>query len=453
MQVTETLSEGLKREYQVLVPQADLDAKVEERLSELKDQVRINGFRPGKVPVAHLRRLYGRSVRAEAIEGAVREANASIIADKGLTLAMEPKVTMPTEEGAVQALVDGKTDLAFSVAMEILPKIELGDFQDIRVERLTAEVEEAEIDEAVNRIAEQNRPFATRGEGGKAEQGDRVTVSFQGTIEGNPFEGGSGDAVVVEIGSKTFLPGFEEQLIGIAAGETRTVTATFPEGYVNRDLAGKEASFEVTAKGVDAPGTVAVNDEFANVLGLESLAKLRELVKDRLAREHTTVSRRRLKRQLLDALDTRYQFELPPTMVEEEFANIWRTVEADLQAQSRTFAEEGTTEEQARAEYRKIAERRVRLGLVVAEIGGRNNIKVTDEEMNRTVMEQARQFPGQERELWEYYRKNPNAVAALRAPIFEDKVVDFLLELVKVDDKTVSKEVLFKEDEGTATAA
>jgi trigger factor len=447
MQVTETLSDGLKREFRVVVPANDLDSKVNTRLGELKDTVRINGFRPGKVPVGHLKRLYGRSVMAEAIEAAVRDANAKIVSDNNLRLAMEPQVKLPTEEEAIKAVVDGKADLDYSVAMEILPKIELADFKDIKVERLVTEVTDAEIDEAIGRIAEQNRPFLPREDGVAAQSGDKVTVSFTGTIDGAPFEGGTGEDIAVVIGSNSFIPGFEEQLTGIKAGETRTIKASFPTNYLKAELAGKEAAFEVTAKSIDLPGEVTTDDAFAKQLGMESLAKLRDAVKDRITREHAGASRTKLKRQLLDALDERHKFELPPTLVEQEFQNVWQTVEGDLKSQGRSFADEGTSEEEAKTEYRKIAERRVRLGLVIAEIGDKNQIKVTDEEVQRAVVERARQFPGQEQQVWEYYRNNPQAIASLRAPIYEEKVVDFLLELIKVTEKKVAREELYKEDD------
>lgn len=450
MQVTETLADGLKREYRVVVPASDLDAKVQARLDNLKGTVRINGFRPGKVPVAHLKRVYGRAVMAETIEEAVREANASIVSDHGYKLAMEPKVTLPEAEGEVNAVVEGKADLAYSVAIEILPKIELADFSTIALEKLTAAVTDDEVEAAVGRIAEQNRPFLPRDEGAKAEPGDKVTVSFTGTIDGRPFEGGTGEDIAVELGSKSFIPGFEEQLAGVAAGETRTVTATFPPNYLTKELAGKEATFEVVAKSIAAPGTVTPDDDFAKSLGMESLAKLKDAVKDRIGREHAAESRRKVKRALLDALDERHKFDLPPTLVEEEFTNVWRTVTSDLESQNRTFADENTTEEAAKAEYRGIAERRVRLGLVIAEIGARNDIKVTDEEMSRAVVERARQFPGQEQQIWDYYRKSPEASASLRAPLYEEKVVDFLLELVKATEKTVSREELYRDDEDKA---
>jgi len=445
MQVTETAAAGLKREYRVVVPATDLEAKVNERLDDLKGRVQLRGFRPGKVPVAHLKRLYGKSAMAEVIEAAVREANTKIITDHGFKLATEPKVVLPSEEGAVEGVIAGKSDLAYTVEIEIVPPITLADFKAIKVERLTAPVTEAEVDQALQTIGEQNRPFNAKSEG--AEKGDRVTVSFAGTMNGAAFEGGSGEDVPILLGSGQFIPGFEDQLIGINAGESRTFEVHFPENYAAPAVAGKAATFAVTAKAVEAPGAVTMDDAFAKTLGLDSLAKLRDALRERIEREHAAASRQKLKRALLDQLDAGHKFDPPPTLVEEEFNNVWQTIENDLKQQGRTFADEGTTEEKARADYRAISERRVRLGLVLAEIGEKNNIKVTDEQLSQAIVAQARMIPGQEQRVWDYYRNNPGALAALRAPIFEDKVVDFLLELVEVADRQVSREELFKDDE------
>ena len=453
MEITETLSDGLKREFQIQVPAADLEARLTERLGELKDKVQLRGFRPGKVPMAHLRKIYGKAVMAETIEALIRELNAKVVTDHGLKLAMEPKVTIPNEETEVAKVIGGQSDLAYTLAVEVLPKIELADFKGIKLERPVADLTDAQVSEALDRIAEQNRPFAAKGEGGKVEKGDRVVIDFTGTLEGVPFEGGTGGDVGVNVGSGTFIPGFEDQLIGLTGGETRQVKVTFPSNYTNEHLAGKDAEFKVTAKTVEAPGTVAVDDAFAKQLGLESLDKLKEAVKGRLQQEHTGLSRQRVKRQLLDKLDEMHKFALPPTLAEEEFKNVWNAVDSDLKAQGRSFADEGTTEEKAREEYRGIAERRVRLGLVLAEIGERNKIAVTDEEVTRAIVERARQVPGREQEVWEFYQKNPGALASIRAPIFEEKVVDFLLELATVSEKQVSREELLNEDEDEKSAA
>jgi trigger factor len=450
MQVTETLSEGLKREYKVVVPAAELDAKVNQRLDDLKGRVRINGFRPGKVPVAHLKRMYGRSAMAEVIEATVRDTNNQIVSERGFKLAADPKVTLPTEESAIEQLIEGKSDLNYTMALEIVPPITLGDFKTIKLTKLTADVAQTEVEEGIKNIADQNRPYTPRPQGEKAAKDDRITISFAGTIDGKPFEGGTGDDAVVLIGSNTFIPGFEDQLIGITTGETRTLKVTFPAHYMKEDLAGKNAEFVVTAKSIEAPGTVTIDDEFAKALGLESIEKLRDAVKDRITREHASMSRQKIKRALLDELDKMHKFDPPPTLVEEEFDRVWKSVLQELENERKTFADENTTEDKAKAEYRAIAERRVRLGLVLAEIGEKNNITVTEDELSRAVMDRARQFAGQEQRVWDYYRQNPQAVAALRAPIFEEKVVDFLLELASVKDSKVSREELYKDDESAS---
>ena len=446
MQVTETLSEGLKREFKVVVPATELDAKVNARLDEMKDRVRINGFRPGKVPVAHLKRMYGRSAMAEVIEATVRDTNNQIVSERGYKLASDPKVTMPTEESAIEQLIAGQSDLDYTMAVEIVPAIELANFKDIKLTKLSSDVDDSEIDKGIARIAEQNKPFAPRAEGEKVAMGDRVTISYAGTIGGVAFDGGTGDDAPVLIGSNTFIPGFEEQLIGMGAGETRTVKVTFPTHYQAEALAGKDAEFTVTAKAIEVPGSVKTDDEFAKSLGLDSLAKLRDAVRERIAEDHNGMSRQKIKRALLDELDKLHKFEPPPTLVEDEFDRVWKSVLQELENEKKTFADEDTTEEKAKAEYRAIAERRVRLGLVLAEIGEKNNITVTEEELNRGIMEQVRQFTGQEQRVYDYFRQNPQAIAGVRAPIFEEKVVNFLLELAQVTDQKVTREELFKED-------
>ena len=450
MQVTETLSEGLKREFRVVVPAAELDAKLNDRLDEIKGRVNIHGFRPGKVPVAHLKRVYGRATMAEVIEATVRDTNSQIVDERGFKLAASPKVTMPEEKDAIEQLIQGKSDLDYTVAVEIVPPIALADFKSLKLEKLVSAVADSEIEEALARIADQNKPYAPKAEGSKAEKDDRVIISFAGTIDGVPFDGGKGDDTPVLIGSNTFIPGFEEQLVGIGAGETRTLKVKFPEHYGSAALAGKDAEFVVTAKAIEAASPVTVNDEFAKSLGLESLDKLRDAVKDRITRDHAAASRQKVKRQLLDQLDKAHKFDPPPTLVEEEFDRVWKSVLQELETERKTFADENTTEEKAKEEYRAISERRVRLGLVLAEIGEKNNITVSEEELNRALMEHVRQFPGQEQRVWDYYRQNPEAVASLRAPIFEEKVVDFLLELAEVTEKKVSREELFKEEDESA---
>jgi trigger factor len=453
MQVTETLVEGLKHEFQISVPASDLDAKAGARLVDLKDKVRLNGFRPGKVPVSHLKKVYGRSVMAETIDQTIRDTNSQIFTERGFRLATEPKITMPTEEKAVEDILAGKSDLTYTVSIEVVPSIALADFKSFTVEKPVAEVTDTDVDDAIKRIADQNRAYAAKGEGAKAETGDRVTISFKGTIDGAPFDGGTGEGIQVTIGSNTFIPGFEEQLIGIAAGETRTLKVSFPKNYASEKLAGQPAEFETTATLIEAPQETEINDEFAKTLGLESLDKLKEAARERLSSEFAGTTRQRVKRLLLDRLDDAHRFEAPPSLVEEEFNLMWNSIKAEMESSGKTFADEDTTEEEAKAEYHKIADRRVRLGLVLSEIGEKNKITVTDDEVSRAVIERARQMPGREKEVWDYYRSNANALAQLRAPIYEDKVVDFILELANVTEKKVTREELFKEDEAEKSAA
>jgi trigger factor len=453
MQVTETLAEGLKHEFQISVPASDLDAKADARLVDLKDKVRLNGFRPGKVPVSHLKKVYGRSVMAETIDQTIRDTNSQIFTERGFRLATEPKITMPSEEKAVEDILAGKSDLTYTVSIEVVPAIPLADFKSFTLEKPVAEVTDADVDDAIKRIADQNRSYAAKVEGAKAASGDRVTVSFKGTINGTPFEGGTGENIQVTIGSNTFIPGFEEQLIGIATGETRSLKASFPKNYANDKLAGQPAEFETTATLIEAPQETTIDEEFAKTLGLESLDKLKEAVRERLSAEFAGVTRQRVKRMLLDRLDESHRFEAPPSLVEEEFKLMWNSIKAEMESSGKTFADEDTTEEAAKEEYHKIADRRVRLGLVLSEIGEKNKITVTDDEVSRAVIERARQMPGREKEVWDYYRNNANALAQLRAPIYEDKVVDFILELAKVTEKKVTREDLYADDEVEKSAA
>ncbi len=452
MQVTETLSEGLKHEFQVSVPAADLDAKADAKLVDLKDKVRINGFRPGKVPVAHLKKIYGKSVMAETIDQTIRDTNTQIFTERGFRLATEPKVTMPTEEAEVEKILSGQSDLTYTVAVEVVPAITLTDFKTFSVEKPVADITDADVDEAIKRLADANRSYAAKAEGAKAESSDRVKVNFKGTIDGVAFDGGTGEGIDVVIGSNTFIPGFEDQLIGIGVGETRTLKVAFPKNYLNNDLAGKDAEFETTATAIETPEEKVVDDEFAKTLGLESLDKLKQLMRDRLAGEFNQATRQRVKRALLDRLDETHKFDAPPSLIDEEFNLMWNSVKAEMDSSGKTFADENTTEEKAKEEYRTIADRRVRLGLVLSEIGEKNKITVTDDEVSRAVIERARSMPGREKEVWDFYRSNPQALAQLRAPIYEDKVVDFILELANVTEKKVSKDELFKDDENDKAA-
>ncbi|MBR1232222.1 trigger factor [Bradyrhizobium sp. AUGA SZCCT0182] len=453
MQVTETLVEGLKHEFKISVPASDLDAKAGAKLIDLKDKVKLNGFRPGKVPVSHLKKVYGRSVMAETIDQTIRDTNTQIFTDRGFRLATEPKITMPTEEKEVEELLAGKSDLTYTVAIEVVPTIQLADFKSFTVEKPVVDVSDSDVDDAIKRIADQSRPYNAKSEGAKAENGDRVTINFTGRIDGTPFEGGTGEGILVVIGTGQFIPGFEEQLIGIGAGETRTLKVAFPKNYASEKLAGQPAEFETTATAIEAPGETTVDDEFAKTLGLESLDKLKEAARERLVSEFAGATRQRVKRALLDRLDESHKFEAPPSLIAEEFNLMWNSIKAEMESSGKTFADENTTEDAAKEEYQKIADRRVRLGLVLSEIGEKNKITVTDDEVSRAVIERARSMPGREKEVWDYYRNNANALAQLRAPIYEDKVVDFILELANVTEKKVSREDLFKDEDAEKTAA
>jgi trigger factor len=445
MQVTETLSEGLKREFKVVLPATELEQRLTSELSTLKDRVRINGFRPGKVPVAHLRRVYGRSVMADVVQNAVNEANRKIVEDNSLKLAHEPQVQFPESQDEVEKALDAKADLAFTVALEVLPTFEVADVSDVTLRRPVAAVSDAEINESLERMARQNVTYGPKE--GPAAAGDRVTVDFVGRIDGAEFEGGKAEDIRVEIGSNSFIPGFEDQLVGVAAGDTKLVRVTFPANYLAEHLAGKEAEFDVTVKAVEAPGELKIDDELAKGFGMETLDALKDAIRGAIQRDFDAQSRRRVKKELLDALDGRYTFDLPPSLVDQEFGAVWSQVQAEMKNNGKSFADENTTEDEARAEYRRIAERRVRLGLVLAQIGERADIKVSDDEVTQALVERVRQYPGQEKQVWEFYRKNPQALAEIRAPLFEEKVVDHILSQVKVDEETVSREVLFRDDD------
>jgi trigger factor len=454
MQVTETLSEGLKRAYDVVVPAGDLALKLDSELNELKNKVRINGFRPGKAPLSHLKRLYGRSLMQDLLQKQIEEANKKIVDDGNLRLAMQPKIEFSKEQADIEAALEAKGDLAFKVELEVLPQFEIGTFDDIALERPVAEASDEEVERWVQRMADMRRAFSERPEGEGAEKGDKLTVDFVGKINGEAFEGGTSQDIEVIIGAGGFIPGFEEGLIGAKAGEERTVPARFPDNYANSALAGKDAVLETKVKTVAKPEPLAIDDEFAKSIGFESLEAMRKLIRERLEQDYARVSRERVKRRLLDELAKRYSFEVPQSLVEQEFGQIWAEVERERKAAGKSFADENTTEEAARAEYRGIAERRVRLGLVLAEVGKQADIKISDEEVTRALMERARSFPGQEKQVWDFYRGNPAALAELRAPIYEEKAVDHILSLAKVEDHKVSPEELLKpEDDEEAPKA
>jgi trigger factor len=441
MNVTEASADGLRRKLKVVIGADELERRLSARLDELKGRARLKGFRPGRVPKEHLRKVYGRSVMAEVVQQAVAESSREAISQRDERPAFQPTVVLPEDQAEIDKIFSGTSDLAYTLSFEVMPKIETMDFGKIALEKPVASVTEEDIEQAIDRLRAANLRYQPKA--GPAEKGDRLVIDFVGKIDGEAFPGGSTEDAPILLGSGNFIPGFEEGLLGARAGEEREVEATFPAEYQEASLAGKTAKFEVKVKEVGAPETPPLDEDFAKALGLDSVEALRDMVRKRLEQDRAAASRQKLKRALLDVLNEGHDFELPPTLVDNEFNAIWHQVTADLERSKRTFADEGTTEDKARADYRDIAARRVRLGLVLSEVGQRSQIQVTDEEVGRALLERVRQFPGQERKVYEYYRNNPQLLAELRAPIFEDKVVDYILELAKVTERQVTPEELY----------
>ena len=451
MQVTEANAEGLKRTLKVVVGADELGKRFTERLDEIKDRIQIKGFRKGKVPVPHLKKVYGRSLMAEVLQETVKETSSKAIADRKERAVMQPSYTLPEDEKEIERVLEGKADLAYSMTFEVLPSFDLVDPTTLKLERLRADVEPEAVDKAIEELVERSITY-TPEEGRAAGSRDRLTIDFVGKIGEEPFEGGSGEDAQIVLGQGNFIPGFEDGLQGAKASEERSVKATFPDDYSVEALKGKAATFAVKIKEVAAPVRPAIDDAFAKTLGAETVANLRSLVGDQIKREYDNVARAKLKRQLLGQLEKAHTFELPPSLVEGEFESIWRQLNETMRQSGKSFPDEKKTEEEARAEYRRIAERRVRLGLIIGEFAERNDIKITQDELRRALIEQARRFPGQEKAVYEYYEKTPGALAELRAPIIEDKVVDFVLEKAKPTEKKVPKEVLFQQPEAAEEA-
>ena len=442
MQVTETLSEGLKRAYTVVVPAADIESKRAARLANLGKTMNLPGFRPGKVPPTVIRQRFGTAVTAEVLEESVSEATRQVLSERGLRPALQPKVDVVSLDPSGTAA----NDLEFKVELELLPEISLPDFSAIELERLKAEPTDETIDKAMNEVAQRNRTLeeitdADRG----AEKGEVLTVDYVGRMDGTEFPGGSGKEIDVEIGASGFIPGFAEQLEGLRPGESRTIEVTFPAEYGVPTLAGKAASFEMTAHKLSRPVVPAQDDEFAKKLGFDDLAAMRSAIAQQMQAEYDQLSRLRLKRQLLDKLADVAQFGSPEGMVDQEFEQIWQRLESERQQGRLDDDDKDKDEATLRSDYRAIAERRVRLGLLLAEIGRVNSIAVAADEMTRAMRTEASRFPGQEQQVFEFFRQNPRAADSLRGPLFEEKVVDFILELAKVEDKRVTIEELAQE--------
>jgi len=444
MQVTETLNEGLKRKLSVVIPAADLTGRLDAKLGEIKDKANIKGFRPGKVPMGHLKKVYGRSAMSEVMQDAINTGVSKTLEERAERAAAQPKVDLTEDQAVINRVLDGQADLAFEVSYEILPAVALMEFKGIKIDRPVVAVEDADVEKEMLRLFRDRRAYEDKGDGAVVEQGDRLGLSFVGRIDGEEFPGGKAEHAHLTIGAGEFIPGFEEQLVGMTKGETRKIEVTFPADYSSKDLAGKAAEFEVTVLHVDGPKAGELDDDFAKTLGVDDVAALREAVKAQMAAALTSMARQHLKRQVLDALDEGHKFDVPGQLVDAEFDTIWQRVKHEIEQHGRSFEDEGTTEVDASAQYRRIAERRVRLGLVVAEVGNSNKIEVTDEEHQQALLAEVRRFAGQEQQVYDYYRKNPQALASLRAPVFENKVVDYVIELAEVTEKPMTREELAK---------
>ena len=445
MQVTETLNEGLKRKLAVIIPASDLNERLDQKLDDLKSKAVIKGFRPGKVPVAHLKKIYGKSAMSEVLSDAINSTVSRTLEERAERAAAQPKVDLPEDQVAINNVLEGKADLSFDVSYEVLPPVQLMELKGIKIEQPVVDIADEDVEKELQRVFTQQRGYEDKGDEGVVAEGDRLGLTFNGTIEGKPFEGGSADHAHLTVGSGEFIPGFEEQLVGMKKGETRTVKVTFPADYAKEELRGKEADFEVNVLHVDGPVVGAeLNDEFAQKLGLENLEALRNAIREQMRTALDSMSRQAMKRQILDALDEGHKFDVPEQLVEAEFNTIWERVKHEIEHHGRSFEDEGTTEEEARDQYRKIAERRVRLGLVVAEIGNQNKIEVTEQEHQQALIAEVRRFPGQEQAVYDYYRKNPTALASLRAPVFENKVVDYVAELADKTEKKTTRDELAK---------
>lgn len=437
MQVTETLSDGLKRGFTVTVPAGELESKRTARLKEMGQSMNLPGFRPGKVPLSLVTQRYGAAVQGEVLEQAVSDATRALLEERNLRPAMQPRVDLVSGAEA-----DGKVDLEFKIEMEVLPEIAQPDLSGLTLTRLKASADAETVDKALKDIASRQRNFVTVEEIRPAAVGDVVVVDFVGKLDGVPFEGGTADDVNVEIGGAGFIPGFAEQLEGLSPGEEKVITVTFPADYSAEALAGKEATFDIKAKGLKRPVDVEIDEDLAKKMGFEGLEQVRELITKQVEQEYEQLSRLRIKRELLDALAEKTDFEAPLGMVEAEFAQIWQRVEADRKEGQLDEEDQGKDEETLRADYRKIAERRVKLGLLLAEIGRANAITVSQDEMLQAIRAEAMRYQGQEQAVFDFFRKNPQAAESLRGPIFENKVVDYVIELATVTDKDVTPEEL-----------
>lgn len=448
MQCTQTQSKGLNRVFRVVIPRQRLQAALDGKIDEVRGKVTLKGFRPGKAPESHIRKVYGPSLLREIIDGEVQKGTRQAIEEASVRVATEPHLHL---EADIEAVVRGEADLSFHFHVEVMPDFAPVQPEELHLERLVAPVEETQIDAALVQLLRDSREWTDKE--GEAADGDRVELDFLGRIDGVAFEGGAAEGAHVVIGSNQFIPGFEPGLIGLRAGEEKAMEVQFPEDYGVPTLAGKPAVFEVKVLKVQVPIEGVADDAFAQKFGLEDAAALRDALRAQMAAEHAKQSRLRIKRVLFDQLDAAHSFDLPPAMVNAEFSQIWRQVEADKASGGLDAEDAAKSEEALKADYLRIAERRVRLGLILAEIGQRSNVQVSQQELSNAIVAQARQFPGQEKQVFEFLQKNPNALAQVRAPIYEEKVVDYILELAKIEERVVSRLDLYADPDETAPAA
>jgi len=439
MQVTELTSEGLKREFKVVISSNDIQSKVDLRLEELGRTTKLPGFRPGKVPMPVLRKRFGTSVMGEVLERAVSDSSYQAMGERGLRPAIQPKIE-------ITSFAEGK-DLEYKMAVELLPEIKPVDFKSIALERLKADLPDAEITKAIERLAAASQQTEKVTEDRKTQKGDVLVIDFVGKVGGKEFAGGAAKGHRLELGSNQFIAGFEDQLIGHKVGTTTDLNVTFPKEYGNDELAGKDAVFTVTIQEIHQKLPVTVDEELAKKMGFDDLAALRKAVSEQMGKEYQRVARSRLKRQLLDKLADGHDFAVPQGMVDIEFDQIWKGIEESRKRGDNDPSIQGKSDDDLKTEFRGIAERRVRLGLLLSEVGRMNNIQVSQDEVNRALIEEARRYPGQEKKVIEYFRSSPEALAQLRAPLFEDKVVDFIAEMASVTEKPVTPEELMKEPE------
>ncbi len=438
MQVTETKAEGLKHGFKVVVPAETIAEKVTDKIKSIGENATIPGFRKGKAPESFLRQRYEKAVMGEVLDELIQSESSKTLSERSLRPAMRPKIE-------ITAFDEGK-DLEFTLDVEVIPEIIPVDFATISLEKLIAEIPEEEVEKALERLAAARSDSEPVKEDRAAKNGDITVIDFVGSIDGVEFPGGKGENYSLELGSGSFIPGFEDQLVGKKAGEKVDVKVPFPADYHAKDLAGKDAVFAVTVKELREKKAAEINDDFAKFFGKDSLEELREMIRSELTREYEGVSMSNLKRVLLDALADAHDFPVPESMLDLEFDAIWKQVQTAKDKNQLDEDDAGKTEDELRDEYRAIAERRVRLGLLLAEVGMKNKIAVTDADLNRAIMMEARQFPGQEKAVFDFYAKHPEMLDRLRAPLFEEKVIDFILKAVKLNEKKVTPEELYKAD-------